>query len=250
MKNSGALAKNHNQNQAQTQKFSPRLLAFDADDTLWENEPLFRDVEIWFVDAIFSLTSLAREEISRRLHEIIIANLPVYGFGVKSFMLSLLETAQTIGGQKVTSTLIAEILAQGRAMLCAPLKIIDGVEETLSLLAPHYRMIVVTKGDVLDQEQKLARSSLANFFDHCEVFADKTPQHYQKLFARYGVAPQEVLMIGNSIKSDILPVLEIGGTCVYIPFHTVWHHELATLPQHPQLVELTSIRQLPQLLVW
>lgn len=201
-----------------------KAIAFDADDTLWINETFFRDAEDQFCALLSAY--LPYDECHRRLFEMEMKNLPLYGYGIKPFALSLVEAAIEISEGQVSIEIIEQLIALGKEMLAAPVELIDGIADVLdSLSRKGIRLVVATKGDLLDQERKLERSGLSAYFHHIEVMSDKQSANYKKLINHLDIDPKEFLMIGNSLKSDILPVLEMGGTAFHIPFHTTWIHE-------------------------
>ena len=205
-----------------------KAIAFDADDTLWVNETLFRGAEKEF--CVLMQDYLSEDKCNELLFEVEMKNLPIYGYGIKPFTLSLIEAAIRFSDGKVPITAINELIDRGKEMLEAPVVLLDGVEETLKALATHYRLVMATKGDLLDQERKLIKSGLERYFHHIEIVSDKTEKHYQKLVNHLDVKAEEFLMIGNSLKSDILPVLGIGAHAFHIPFHTTWIHEQVKEP--------------------
>lgn len=198
-------------------------IAFDADDTLWVNETYFRDTEARFAQL------LDRFETQNTLDQLLflkeMQNLPVYGYGIKGFMLSMVECAIEVSNGKVTTAEIQSILDMGKQMIEHPVEVLPGIEQVLQQLQKKYRLLVLTKGDLLDQERKLEASGLGAYFHHVEVMSDKTPEKYQRLLEHLEINPKEFLMIGNSLKSDILPIVEIGAQAIHIPFHTTWAHE-------------------------
>jgi putative hydrolase of the HAD superfamily len=200
-----------------------KYIAFDADDTLWVNETYFRETEKKF----FSLLKnyMPAEELNNQLYKTEIKNLPDYGYGIKAFMLSLIETALFVSKNELSNSVVSNILELGKEMINMPIELIDGVVEILENLSKKYKLIVATKGDLLDQERKLKKSGLEKYFHHIEVMSDKQEINYQNLIKHLDILPKEFLMIGNSMKSDILPVLAIGGKAAYVPFHTTWIHE-------------------------
>lgn len=200
-----------------------KVIAFDADDTLWVNEPYFRKAEEDFANLL--LDYLPAHTIHKELFATEIANLSLYGYGVKGFMLSMLETALRISDQQVPALILQEILRIGKEMLDRPIELIEGVEEVLKKLQTQYRLVVATKGDLLDQERKLSKSGLLPYFHHIEIMSDKKPDDYAKLIRHLDISADEFLMIGNSLKSDIMPVLELGGHAIHIPYHITWAHE-------------------------
>lgn len=203
---------------------SIKAIAFDADDTLWINETFFRDAEDQFCALLSDYISY--EDCQKRLFEMEMRNLPLYGYGIKPFALSLIEAAIEMTQGAVGLDVIQSLIQLGKEMLNAPVELIDGIETVLQhLKQKNIRLVVATKGDLLDQERKLQRSGLAQYFHHIEVMSDKQPKNYEKLIAHLDIKPEQFLMVGNSLKSDIIPVLEIGGTAFHIPFHTTWIHE-------------------------
>ena len=224
-----------------------KAIAFDADDTLWVNEPLFREAEAQFCKLMTPF--IAAQECNKILFDYEMKNLPLYGYGIKPFVLSLIECGMAISNNKLPNETVAQIIDIGKNMLNEPVQVLEGIEETLQKLAKNYRLVMATKGDLLDQERKLIKSGLEEYFHHIEIVSDKTPKHYLKLMKHLDVAPDEFLMIGNSVKSDILPVLEAGGYAVHVPFHTTWAHELATEPlEHPKFAAFESALALTSIL--
>lgn len=220
-----------------------RVIGFDADDTLWSNEPYFRDAEEKFCDLME--TWLPRHSAQRELFATEIDNLKLYGYGIKAFMLSMIETALRIGGDTLPSDAVARIIEIGRSQLELPVILLEGVEETLQNLYGRYRLVVVTKGDLLDQERKLEKSGLAGYFHHIEIVSEKRASDYQKLLRHLDVNSNEFLMIGNSLKSDILPVLELGCLGVHVPFHTTWEHEqVDVIVSDPGFRQADEIKQI------
>jgi len=200
-----------------------KVIAFDADDTLWVNETYFREAELEFAKLLAKYETA--NTIDQELFKTEIRNLDLYGYGIKGFVLSMIECALELSNYKINPKVVQEILEIGKQMLNKPIELLDGVEEVLQNLQPKYKIILATKGDLLDQERKLEKSNLAQYFHHIEVMTDKKATDYQKLIRHLDIQPSEFLMIGNSLKSDVLPVLEIGATAIHIPFHTTWIHE-------------------------
>jgi len=214
-----------------------KVIAFDADDTLWVNEPYFRKAEADF--CVLLKDYMDEEACNSFLFEVEMKNLGLYGYGIKPFTLSLIEAALSISDNKIPNSVISELIKIGKEMLQKPIELLDGIEETLKFLSKKYRLVVATKGDLLDQERKLIRSGLEGYFHHIEVMSDKTPKQYCKLVKHLDIQPEEFLMIGNSLKSDILPVLDIGSHAFHIPFHTTWVHEhVEDEINHPNFKEL------------
>jgi putative hydrolase of the HAD superfamily len=201
-----------------------KIISFDADDTLWVNEPYYRQTESEFCHILRDY--LPENIINKELYKTEISNLELYGYGAKGFVLSLLETALKITENKIDPQKILQIINLGKDLLNRPIELLEGVEDCLDYLKhKNYKLIVATKGDLLDQERKLKRSSLSSYFHHIEVMSDKTQLQYENLVSHLDIKASEFLMIGNSLKSDILPVLKIGGSAIYIPYHTTWQHE-------------------------
>lgn len=200
-----------------------KVIAFDADDTLWVNETYFRDAEHQFAKLLTKYET--ENKIDQELFKIEIKNLKNYGYGIKGFILSMIECALELSNYQVNQKTIETILNIGKEMLEKPIELLDGVKEVLQALQKNYKLIVATKGDLLDQERKLEKSNLLKYFHHIEVMSDKKEKDYKKLIKRLDIEPSNFLMIGNSLKSDILPLIEIGATAVHVPFHTTWEHE-------------------------
>ncbi len=221
-------------------------IGFDADDTLWQNEAYFRLTQDRFAD-------LLRDHAEPgRLHERLLAaerrNIGAYGFGVKGFTLSMIETAIEVTEGRVPAPVIAEILGAGRAMLDHPVEILPHAREAVAALARDYRLILITKGDLLHQERKLAQSGLGEFFAAVEIVSDKTAATYESVFARHGTGAAEALMAGNSLKSDVLPALAAGAFGVYVPHGLTWELEAAEEPADaPRYSRLPDLGGLPAL---
>ncbi|GAB4022566.1 HAD family hydrolase [Spirosoma migulaei] len=200
-----------------------KLIAFDADDTLWANQPLFDDVERDL------RTFLAQYGTPDQLDAALIAvqsqNIALMGYGAKGFILSMIEVAILLTEGQVLGREIQQLIDQGKYLLRYRIDLLDGVEETLRQLSGAYPLMVLTKGDLLDQESKLARSGIGHYFDHVEIVSEKNELTYQQLLKRYRLQPAEFLMIGNSLKSDVLPVVNIGAHAIYVPFYTTALHE-------------------------
>ncbi|MGE0076381.1 MAG: HAD family hydrolase [Bacteroidales bacterium] len=202
---------------------SIKVIGFDADDTLWDNETFYRETEHEF--CMLLKEYLGEDELNKELYNTEIGNLDLYGYGTKAFTLSLIETAIRISKERVPASVISQIIDLGKSQLSKPVTLINGVEEVLSKLKPHYKLIVATKGDLLDQERKLHKSNLSEYFHHIEIMSDKKEQNYAELLAHLDIKPEEFLMVGNSIKSDVLPAINLGGFGVFVPYHTTWQHE-------------------------
>jgi len=224
------------------------MIALDADDTLWHNETMFTLTQTKFLELLAGYHS--PELIERKLYEIELRNLNNFGYGIKGFTLSMIETAIELTDGQVTGVIIKQLLDLAKAMVHAPVNLLDHVAEVVPWLAERYPLMLLTKGDLFDQESKLARSGLADHFRHVEIVSDKTATSYRALFTRYQVEPARFLMVGNSLRSDILPVTALGGRAVYIPYHLTWAHETVTEQdaQLHQYVELENIGGLPKLI--
>ncbi|MEO6731228.1 MAG: HAD family hydrolase [Ferruginibacter sp.] len=200
-----------------------KVIAFDADDTLWINEPYFQETENKFCALLEDY--LPRHTLAKELFKTEIQNLPLYGYGIKGFMLSMIETALRISNNTLNIEVLEKAIVFGKELLEKPIEILDGVEEVLKTLKDKYRLVVATKGDLLDQERKLKKSGLEHYFHHIEIMSDKQEADYLKLIKHLDIQPSQFLMLGNSLKSDVMPVLSIGGHAVHIPYHTTWAHE-------------------------
>lgn len=200
-----------------------KVIAFDADDTLWVNETYFRDAENEFAKLLSGYET--ENKIHQELYKKEIDNLTIYGYGIKGFVLSMIECALELSNYKVNQKTIDRILEIGKEMLAQPINLLNGVEEVLQKLQGNYKLIVATKGDLLDQERKLKNSGILKYFHHTEVMSDKKETDYLKLIKHLDIHPSELLMIGNSLKSDVLPLKEIGAEAIHVPFHTTWAHE-------------------------
>lgn len=227
-------------------KHAIKVIAFDADDTLWSNEPFFQEVERKYTELLSEYGS--SKEISAELFKTEMNNLECLGYGAKAFTISMIETALRVSHQQIPAAMIQQIILLGKSLLEMPIELLPGVEETLKALKAegYYRLVVATKGDLLDQERKLKRSGLTPYFDHIEIMSDKTEKEYTRLLQLLQVSPEEFLMVGNSLKSDIQPVLAIGGYGVHIPFEVMWQHEVVDAFTHPRLKQMKSPAELPE----
>lgn len=218
-------------------------IAFDADDTLWINEPYFQEVEKEFCTLLEDY--LPQHAVSQELFKTEMKNLHLYGYGVKGFILCMIETVSSISNGTAPLELINKTIEIGHELIQKPVELLDGVTETLENLKGKYRLVVATKGDLLDQERKLKKSGLQEYFHHIEIMSDKKGSDYQKLLKHLDCRPEHFLMLGNSIKSDILPVLEIGGFAAHIPYHVTWSHEQHDLNlEHPNFMELKNMNEI------
>ena len=220
-------------------------LAFDADDTLWHNETIFRLTEERFAELLRE--DMDSELLIERLLSTERRNLRFYGYGIKGFTLSMIETALEVTEGRASAKLISEILAAGREMLTHPVETLPGVRATLEALGEHFRVIVITKGDLFDQERKLAESGLGELFNAVEIVSEKTDETYHRCFSQHGTGVEQGVMIGNSLKSDVLPALRAGAWGVHIPYHITWAMEKAEVPtDYPRFLTLPDISELPK----
>lgn len=219
------------------------IVAFDADDALWENELYFQEFEHIFCDLLKTYQS--PEVVSQELFKTEMKNLHMYGYGLKSMMLSMIETACRITDGKESLHCVEEIVRQGQALLQKPVTLLDGVEEVLLQLQGKYRLVLATKGDLFDQRRKVMDSGLMRYFCHIEIMSDKKEADYKKLLDAVGCNPQNFLMLGNSIKSDVLPVLKLGGYAAHIPYHITWQYESHDgNVTHPNFIQLKNIKEI------
>lgn len=219
-------------------------VGLDADDTLWHNETIFRLTQDRLREMMAGFA--APDILNARLAEVESRNLQLYGYGVKGFTLSMIETAMELTDHNPPGRLIADILAAGREMLQEPVEPLPGVEKALADLSEHYRLVLITKGDLLHQEQKLAASGLGDLFAAVEIVSEKDTSTYVRVFDRHGTGAAEAVMCGNSLRSDILPALEAGCWGAHVPYPITWAHEMAEAPAgHARFVELDAIAELP-----
>ncbi len=220
------------------------VIAFDADDTLWHNEPLYRSTQRQVLEILAHYHD--RDWIERQMYETEVRNLEHYGYGIKGFTLSMIETAIELTEGRISGAEIGQIIELTREMFRAPVELLDGVEETITTLAASHDLMLITKGDLFEQQAKVARSGLANHFSKIEIVPVKVRETYQSIAAKHQINPRRFLMIGNSMRSDILPVIEMGGRAVHIPYETTWEHEV--VPEEElagrDFIRLTSIREL------
>jgi putative hydrolase of the HAD superfamily len=223
-------------------------IAFDADDTLWHNENIFEDVHARYREMLSHYHDAATVETT--LFDTEMRNLDLYGYGVKGFTLSSIETAIKLTEGKISAEEINELLALGRKMLAHPVELLEGVAETIASLADIHRLMVITKGDLRDQERKLSKSGLAEYFRHVEIVSEKSEASYAAILKRHGISPDRFLMVGNSLKSDVFPVLALGGYAVHMPYHLTWKHERSdTIPlENGHFFTVENLRDLPPLI--
>jgi len=226
-----------------------QVIGFDADDTLWVNEPYFYDTTRRFCLLLKEYAPC--EQVENLLYRTEVGNIQLYGYGAKSFILSMVETALSLSNDRVAAATIRNIINLGKELINKPVQLIDGVRNVLDKLhREHFRLIVATKGDLLDQERKLEKSGLEGYFHHIEIMSDKQEGDYQRLLNHLEVKPESFMMVGNSLKSDILPVLGLGSYGVYVPFHTTWKHEELDESDlsHPALIKVDNISQIPEII--
>lgn len=224
------------------------LIAFDADDTLWHTEELYVGTQDRFKQLLAPYHSA--EWIDQKLYATEMRNLRVFGYGVKGFALSMIETAIELTEGRISGAEIQGLIDLAREMLAADVRLLDHVAETVAALAERYPLMIITKGDLFDQETKVARSGLGPLFKHVEIVSDKTEASYAALLARHQVAPERFLMVGNSLRSDVLPVVKLGAKAVHIPYHLTWAHELISETQvgEGRYLTLDHVGLLPALL--
>lgn len=224
------------------------VLAFDGDDTLWHTEHLYAEAQARFKGILTRY--LPPDGIEDRLNQIEIRNLPYFGYGIKAFVLTMIEAAIDLTEGRISGGEVQNLLDIGKTMLAAEVRLLDHVADTLARLADSYSLMLITKGDLYDQEAKIARSGIAPYFKNVEIVSNKPAETYQTLLTKHRIEPDHFLMVGNSLRSDILPVLAIGGHAVYIPHPMTWSHEAADPPpaDQPGYFELENVGQLPDLL--
>ena len=224
------------------------VIAFDADDTLWHNENVYRDVQSRIIALLAQYHSA--DWIEQRMFETEVRNIEHYCYGFKGFTLSMIETAIELTEGRISGAEIGQMIELTREMVRAPVVLLEGVEETLTSLSVNYDLMLITKGDLFEQEAKIIRSGLADRFSKIEIVRTKTPETYGKLAAKHRISPERFLMVGNSLKSDILPVVAIGGRAVYIPYETTWAHEIVPEDEliGKDFTKLSHIRELPSLI--
>lgn len=221
-------------------------IGFDADDTLWQNETFFRLTQTRFLALLADHAD--PDHLADRLLAAERRNLGHYGFGIKGFVLSMIETAIEVTQARVEASVIAEIMAAGREMLAHPIDLLPHARAAVTALAADHKVVLITKGDLLDQERKLAQSGLGDLFHGVEIVSNKTPAVYAGIFARHGVGAASAMMVGNSLKSDVIPVLEVGGWGVHVPHGLTWALEHAEAPiGHTRFHALPDLSALPAL---
>ena len=220
---------------------------FDADDTLWENEQFFRNAEKQFIDLLSDRTEpeVLQDILCQKQEE----NIPLFGYGSKTYMIGMTDAALEICGGHLDGHIYYGVKKIITDLAFHELEVIEGVEETLKALQGHYRMIVATKGDLPEQMGKYRISGLAKYFHHCEVMENKDEKNYLELATKNGLEPHQLLMIGNSVKSDIAPVVNIGGMAIHTPHEVVWVHEMMDMPESDRIIEVRSIKEVLQYLL-
>lgn len=222
-------------------------IAFDADDTLWHNERIFLSTKDKFTALLGEFHD--KIYIERHLDATETKNIKHFGYGVKGFTLSMIETACELTEGRITGDKIKDIISFAKDMLASPIEVLDGVEDTIKALSAEYRLICITKGDLLDQETKLARSGLGEYFDALEIVPRKVPETYEAILKRHNISKEEFVMVGNSLRSDILPVVEIGAKAVFIPYESEWFHE-AVSDEELQGKIFTTLENIGELSDW
>ena len=225
-----------------------RVVGFDGDDTLWHSETRFHVTQGEFHELL--KRHVPEADADRRLAEMELKNLGIYGYGVKSFTLSMLETAIELTEGQIPASDLKVILGWGKRMLMEPTELLEGVEETLHKLSPSYDLLLITKGDLFDQESKLAQSGLGDLFLGVEILTEKNVDSYRGVFRRRSIQPEDFVMVGNSLRSDVVPVVSLGGHAVHIPYEVTWDHEHVPEEEMPKegWRRIASIRELPGLL--
>ncbi|MEH6738109.1 MAG: HAD family hydrolase [Sulfitobacter sp.] len=221
-------------------------IGFDADDTLWHNERYFRLTQDHFAELLADHTE--RDTLMGRLLAAERRNLPHYGFGIKGFTLSMIETAIEVTDGRVPASVISQILDAGRDMLSHSVDLLPHAAQTIQTLRSDYKVLAITKGDLLDQERKLVQSGLRDLFHGIEIVSAKTPEAYTRIFAQHGTGADQGLMVGNSMASDVIPMIDAGGWGVFVPHGLSWAIEHATAPEHPKFHEITNLGNLPDLI--
>lgn len=226
-----------------------KTIAFDADDTLWVNEPIFTDTRLKFEEILSGYISI-NETLEKELYAVESRNLRLFGYGIKGFTLSMIESALELTDYQIHGKDIEKIILLGKEMLEHPVNVLPDVAKVLDILENHYQLMIITKGDLWDQENKIARSGLIRFFDKVEIVSEKNPETYTEVLKRNGVEISEFLMVGNSVKSDILPIIELGAKAIHIPFHDTWAHEMVDKSEIKDLpyIEMSKISKLPDFL--
>ena len=221
-------------------------IGFDADDTLWQNEQFYQLTQARFLELLADHADA--KELPDRLLKVMLRNIGAYGFGIKSFTLSMVETAIEVTEGRAPASVISQILAAGREMAAHPIETLPHARETLEALAGKYRLVLITKGDLFDQERKVAQSGLGELFEAVEIVSDKAKSTYERIFSRHGDGSEHSMMVGNSLKSDVLPAIEAGSWGVYVPHDLTWAYEYAETPAGaPRFRQVAHLGELPGL---
>jgi putative hydrolase of the HAD superfamily len=221
-------------------------IGFDADDTLWQNEQFFRMTQARFAELLSDFAE--PDHLSERLIDAERRNLGHYGFGIKGFVLSMIETAIEVTDERVPASVIRELIAAGQEMLAHPIELLPEARAAVEALADSHRLILITKGDLLDQERKLAQSGLGELFSGVEIVSNKTPVTYAEIFTREGDGPERAMMVGNSLRSDVVPAIAVGSWGVYVPHDLTWAYEHDEAPVgHARFREIATLGALPGL---
>ena len=225
------------------------VIAFDADDTLWHNESLFTVTQDKYKKLLSKYHS--EEWIESQLFDTETRNIEHFGYGVKGFTLSMIETAIELSEGRITGAEISQIIEFAKEMLKSPIELLEGVEETIETLAKTRELMIITKGDLFDQESKIARSGLADYFSRAEIVKEKDDEVYQKILTKYAIDKNKFAMVGNALKSDILPILRIGATAIHIPYHTTWAREIVADDElkNYSFLQIRRMNELPNLFV-
>jgi putative hydrolase of the HAD superfamily len=232
-------------------EFPPRVVALEGDDTLWHNETIFTTSHDQFRDLLTRHVEIDRAGIDEHLLAVERRNLRTYGYGIKGFVLSMIETAIEVTRGKIPAEDIDAILRFGRVMIEHPVELIEGAKEVIDMLRNRdHEVWLITKGDLFDQESKIARSGLTELFHRIEIVSEKDEQTYRRLLDRHGVEPEEFAMVGNSLRSDVLPVTAIGARAFHVPYHVTWAHEVVSGEVSAEFITLSSLRELPSALKW
>lgn len=224
-----------------------KIIAFDADDTLWHNEPYFDEAQARFCKLFQDFAS--SQEILGLILNHQVKNLPIYGFGIKAFTLSMIETALKITDNNISGKGIEQIITIGKDLLQKPVELMPNVESVLQELHGKYKLVMATKGDLKDQHRKLHDSGIGHYFHHIEVLSDKTELDYEKMLGRLDIKAEDFLMIGNSLKSDVLPIINLGGYGIHVPYATTWEYEKIDFEiEHENFVALNNIKEVLNIL--
>ncbi|HNV77931.1 MAG TPA: HAD family hydrolase [Thermomonas sp.] len=229
-----------------TQRNGIGLVGFDADDTLWRSQDYFDDAQAQFERIVAGYVDL--DDVAGRLYAVEKRNLALFGYGVKGMVLSMVEAAVEITGERISAGDLHRIVGLGKALLGHPVELLDGVREAVQAIAATHPVVLITKGDLFHQEAKVRDSGMADLFRRIEIVSEKDPATYARLFEEFGIAPGRFLMVGNSLRSDIAPVIELGGWGVHVPYHTTWAHEADARLLHggERMRTIAAIADLPQ----